>query len=472
VYSLFLLINSAPRKMLDLKILMLGDDHLFKTELTSVFKEEDFRLFSAKHTQEAMQILKENEIDIAFISLRLPEKEGIIVLQEIKELYPDIETVLITEQAVVEIIMKAIRAKASDVIISPFQKNELKNVLEQTKKYIQLNKHLNELRENNEYLNNTLKAKLKWDLIVESKGMKDVLSMVNKVSKTDKTTVLITGESGTGKEIIANAIHYLSQRKDYFFNAVNCSAIPDTLFESEFFGHKKGSFTDAIETKTGLFEVTNKGSLFLDEIGDLKYELQGKFLRVLEEGKITKIGSSKVIDIDVRVIAATNRDLRKLCDEGKFRIDLLHRLNSFVINLPPLRERRDAIPALLDYYIKQFALQTNKKIHGIDQNTLQILTDYSFPGNIRELRNMVERAVILCDDKIIKLKHFQFNYTTTAYIKNPEYTCKNLNLAENERELIKNALQQTQNNKSQAAKLLGIERKKLQRKIDLYAISS
>ncbi|MFZ4398839.1 MAG: sigma-54-dependent transcriptional regulator [Bacteroidales bacterium] len=456
--------------MINLKLLLYIHNLINIDELEVSLSGNNFVFYKSAQTSEALRILKETEIDIVIIEVKSTDKNGITLLKEIKNIYPDIEVILISEDLDIEMVIKAMRANANDFVLHPLQSNNLKNAILHTRRYKTLSNQLTEIKTNNEILNKALKAKFKWDLIVESKGMKEVLNLVTKVAKTDKTTVLITGESGTGKEIIASAIHYLSQRKDYFFSAVNCSAIPDNLFESEFFGHKKGSFTDAIETKSGLFESTNKGSLFLDEIGDLKYELQGKFLRVLEEGKITKIGSSKVIDVDVRVIAATNRDLRKLCDEGKFRIDLLHRLNSFVINLPPLRERRDAIPALLDYYVKQFAIQSNKRIKGIDDNTIQILTDYSFPGNIRELRNMVERAVILCDDEIIKLKHFQFNYSDAGYKQLGDNLYKNLNLAETERELIKLALIQTNNNKSQAARLLGIDRKKLLRKINLYLL--
>lgn len=453
-----------------LKILTLGNIHIINDEFNVFLSVNNFDLTKANLPSEAMKILKEKEIDIAIINTKLPEKDGIIVLKEIKKLYPDIEIIIISETEKIELAIASFRAKANDFLLMPIESFDLENAIKQTKKYTNYIKQSIEIKNNNEILNKEIKAKFKWDLIVESKSMKEVLNLVTKVAKTDKTTVLITGESGTGKEIIANAIHYLSQRKEYYFNAVNCSAIPDTLFESEFFGHKKGSFTDAIETKSGLFEASNKGTLFLDEIGDLKYELQGKFLRVLEEGKITKIGSNKVIEVDVRIIAATNRDLRKLCDENKFRIDLLHRLNSFVINLPPLRERKEAIAPLLDYYVNQFAIQTNKKIQGIDKSTLQILIDYSFPGNIRELRNMVERAIILCDDDILKLKHFQFNYSNNSYINNINNTYKNFNLAENERELIRNVLLQTNNNKSQAAILLGIDRKRLLRKLSLYSI--
>jgi DNA-binding NtrC family response regulator len=459
--------------MTKIKILVLDDDQAIRDELGEFLMEKNFETHKASLPSEAMEILKENEIDIAIIDVKLPEKDGITALKEIRELFPDLEVIMISGHGDMEMVISAMRAGANDFFLKPFRSIDVENAIERTKRFLSISKELKEVKFNYELITKELKSKFKWEMIAESKAMKDVLNMVAKVAKADKTTVLITGESGTGKEMIASTIHYLSARKNFYFNAVNCSAIPDTLFESEFFGHKKGSFTDAVENKSGLFEVTNKGTLFLDEIGDLKYELQGKFLRVLEEGKITKIGSSKVIDIDVRVIAATNRDLRKMSEDDKFRLDLLHRLNSFVINLPPLRERREEIPALLEYYVQQFANQCNKKISGIDRNTFQILSDYSYPGNIRELRNMIERAVILCDDDKLKLKHFQFNYGNTVLTSNVNSITANtnLNLAENERELIKAALLQTQNNKSQAAKILGIDRKRLLRKINFYSLN-
>ena len=456
--------------MSNLKILFIGNYLIIQDDFDKFLSENHFEVFKAASYEEVIVLIKNNEIDIAMLEVELPDKNGMLVLQEIKTSYPDMDVIMLAESGNFEMVLKAMRLGAQNFLIKPLLPSDIEDAIKRCRKYLSYSFHLKESNRNNELLIKELKTIFKWELIVESKGMKEVLNLAAKVAKTDKTTVLITGESGTGKELIANSIHLLSQRKNHFFNAVNCSAIPETLFESEFFGHKKGSFTDAIETKSGLFEVCNKGTLFLDEIGDLKYELQGKFLRVLEEGKITKIGSSEVIDVDVRLIAATNKDLRKQCENGKFRIDLLHRLNSFVINLPPLRERREAIPSLLNYYLHLFAMQFNKKIQGIEPNTIQILTDYSFPGNIRELRNMVERAVILCDDAFLKLKHFQFNYTNNNYRQNTESTNRNLNLAENERVLILNALKETQHNKSRAAQLLGIDRKRLLRKINLYSI--
>lgn len=458
--------------MKGINILILDDDAAIRNELSEFLESKGFDIFKASKPSDAEYILEQTEIDIAIIDVKLPEKDGIQALKEIKQKYSDVEVIMISGHGDMEMVIQAMRAGASNFFLKPFRSSDVENAIERTKRYINLNKQFKEIQVNYDWVSEQIKSKFKWNFIAESNSMKEVLNMVTKVAQSDKTTVLITGESGTGKEMIAGTIHYLSKRKNHFFNAVNCSAIPDNLFESEFFGHKKGSFTDAYENKLGLFEVTNKGTLFLDEIGDLKYDLQGKFLRVLEEGRINKIGSSKIIDIDVRIIAATNRDLRKMCDENKFRLDLLHRLNSFVINLPPLRERREEIPLLLNYYIEQFSKQSGKKIKGIDNNTMQILENYSFPGNIRELRNMVERAVILCDSEKLNLKHFQFNYGSTINYSKPAKIYSTLNLAENEKNLIETALKQTKFNKSKAAELLGIDRKRLMRKMELYNISS
>ena len=460
--------------MTKIKVLILDDEQTIREGLTIFLSAKNFEVFKASLPSEAFYILKENEIDIIILDIKLPEKDGITTLKEIKSLYPDIEAIVISGHGDMEMVIEAMRAGANDFFQKPFRTVDVENAIERTQRYINLSKEYKNVKNSYDLITQDIRTKFKWDLVVESKVMKEVFDMVTKVAKSDKTTVLITGESGTGKEMIANTIHHLSPRKEFYFNAVNCSAIPDTLFESEFFGHKKGSFTDAFENKSGLFEATNKGTLFLDEIGDLKYDLQGKFLRVLEEGKFTKIGSNKIIDIDVRIIAATNKDLRKLSEENKFRLDLLHRLNSFVIHLPPLRERKEAIPVLLDFYLRQFSFQSNKKINGIEKNTIQILLDYNYPGNIRELKNMVERAVILCDDEKLKLKHFQFNYGNSHNENNKqsEKQNSNFNLAENEKQIILSALQFTGNNKSQAAKLLGIDRKRLLRKISNYIIEN
>jgi len=457
--------------MKKIKILILDDDSAIRNELSEFLESKGFEIYKASKPSEAELLLNQTEIDIAIIDVKLPEKDGIETLKDIRQKHPEIEFIIISGHGDMEMVIQAMRAGAGNFFLKPFRSIDVENAIERTQRYIKLNKQFKEIQESFDWVSKQIKSKFKWNFIAKSSKMKEVLNMVTKVAQSDKTTVLITGESGTGKEMIAGTIHYLSKRKNQFFNAVNCSAIPDSLFESEFFGHKKGSFTDAYENKLGLFEVSDKGTLFLDEIGDLKYDLQGKFLRVLEEGKINKIGSNKIIEIDVRIIAATNRDLKKMCDENKFRLDLLHRLNSFVINLPPLRERREEIPLLLEYYIEEFSKQSGKKIKGIDRNTMEILYNYSFPGNIRELRNMVERAVIISDSDTLNLKHFQFNYGNNIINNQTSKIYSTFNLAENEKNLIILALKQTKFNKSKAAELLGIDRKRLMRKIELYGIS-
>ncbi len=457
--------------MIKLKILLLDDNQGVRDELSEFLTSKNFEIFQASLPSEATLILENNEIDIAIVDVKLPEKDGITYLKEIKESYPFLEVIMITGHGDMNMVIQALRSGANDFFQKPFRSIDVEGAIHRTQRFIELNKKLKTAETNYSLLTQELNSKFRWNLIAESAAMKSVLDLVAKVALSDKTTVLITGESGTGKELIARMIHYLSARKNNYFNAVNCSAIPDTLFESEFFGHKRGAFTDAVETKSGMFEVTNKGTLFLDEIGDLKYDLQGKFLRVLEEGRVSKIGDNKEFDIDVRVVAATNRDLKQMCDESRFRIDLLHRLNSFVIHIPPLRERKEAIPALIEYYLKEFAKQARKKIKGIDANTLRLLQNYEFPGNIRELRNMIERAVIICDDDRLQMKHFQLEAdliipVTELYEDNESY-----NLAEIERSVIIKALTRTKNNRTHASNLLGIERSRLLRKINLYSIT-
>ena len=291
-----------------------------------------------------------------------------------------------------------------------------------------------------------------------------------KVAKSDKTNVLITGESGTGKELVARGIHFLSSRKDNFFYDVNCSAIPDNLFESEFFGHKKGAFTGATESKPGWFEIANKGTLFLDEIGNLKTELQTKFLRVLEQNIIRRVGSHIDIPIDVRIIAATNKDINKLVKENNFRKDLYYRLSIFVIDIPPLRERKDDIVLLLNHFIKKYSQELKKKITSYDKRVLNELLLFDFPGNVRELKNMVEKAVILCEGKRIELKHFPEILCRIQQNTSEEAYPVNFDLAAVEKDLIIQAFIKTNFNKSETLKLLNITRQSLNRRLEKFKI--
>jgi transcriptional regulator with PAS, ATPase and Fis domain len=297
-----------------------------------------------------------------------------------------------------------------------------------------------------------------------------------KVAASPNTSVLILGESGTGKELVAHGIHYLSKRNKQTFYSVNCSAVPETLFESEFFGHKKGSFTGAMEEKAGWFEIANKGTLFLDEISDMPLSQQAKLLRVLEERKVSKVGSHQMIDVDVRVIAASNRHLEQMANENKFRLDLYHRLSIFTFEIPPLRERKSDIPMLLDYYTRQYAKIMEKKITGIDTTAVELLTEHPFPGNVRQLKNMIEKAVILCDGPVLTVDHFdkkQLDKPAYNHSESPVEVTNNsevFDLEENEKQLILKALKLSDNNKAKASAMLNITWQALDRRLKKFEI--
>ncbi len=321
-------------------------------------------------------------------------------------------------------------------------------------------------------INRELLENLGPEIIGVSKKMQDITAMMTRVAQFTDTSVLITGDSGTGKELIARGIHSLSPRKKNYFYAVNCSAIPESLFESEFFGHKKGAFTGAEEHRAGMFEIADKGTLFLDEIGDMKMELQGKLLRVLEDKKVIRVGTHKETPVDVRVISATNQNIQALLSEKGFRLDLYHRLNTFEIHIPALRERQEDIRPLIEHYTTQISQRLKKKITAVDDEVFTILENYDFPGNVRELKNFIEKAVILCDSNKISLKDFpNINLSADIPFRKLDgllYHEEDLNLDEMEKKLIIRALEKTGNNKSHAAQLLNITRQSLDRRIKKF----
>jgi len=304
---------------------------------------------------------------------------------------------MITAHGDMESVIESLRYGASDFLTKPFRLLNLKTAIERTKRFVALQNRITGLKFQYDHLISQIKDTDGMTIIGKSKAMRDILDLMKKVAGTDNTTILVTGESGTGKEIVARGIHTLSNRKNRTFLDINCSSIPDNLFESEFFGHKKGSFTGAIDDKAGWFEIADNGTLFLDEISDMPIGQQAKLLRVLEERKVSKVGSRDSKQVDVRVIAASNTNLEKLASENKFRLDLFHRLNVFSIVIPPLRERKEDIQLLLNYYLKQYSIQMQKNVSKIDPVVISQCMEYDFPGNIRELKNIIERAVILCD---------------------------------------------------------------------------
>jgi len=451
--------------MYELNLLIVDDEKAYRENIEEFFSNSKMKTFSAELPSLAFDILKENKIDIVVLDLRLPEMNGLDVLKEIKKLYPEIEVIIITGHGDMDSVIKAMRLGAIDFFTKPFRLIEVQNAIERTKKFIYLQKKLNEIKMNYSLVSKELKEKFGNNIIGKSKEIKNVLNLMVKVAKAGNTSVLITGESGTGKELVARGIHSLSDRKDHYFYAVNCSAVPENLFESSFFGHKKGAFTGANEDKKGWFEIASGGTLFLDEIGDMPAAQQSKFLRVLEEKKITKVGSHIEIPVDVRIIAATNKDAKKLITNNVLRADLYHRLSSFEINIPPLRERIEDIPLLLDHFIELFSVNLKKNIKGINKNALEKLMAYDFPGNIRELKNMIEKAVILCDGG--KLSADYFGFSDEEY--SPEIK-DSYNLQSIEKNIIEKALQKTRFNKTKAAELLNITRQALDRRIEKYRL--
>ncbi len=456
--------------MKNLNVLILDDEQRVRDEIEEFLTENEFPVFKAELPSQAFKIFDEISIDIAIVDIKLPEMDGIEVLKRIKEKHPNTEVIMISGHGDMQSVIEAMRLGATDYFQKPFRLLEINNAIERTKRFIKLNKKLQDAESSVSLLSKEIQENIGQRLLGKSPAITNIVNLMTKVARTDNTSVLITGESGTGKELIARGIHFLGNRKKNHFHSVNCSAIPETLFESEFFGHKKGSFTGAIEDKPGWFEISNKGSLFLDEISDMPINQQAKLLRVLEDKKVSKVGSRTAIDVDVRVIAASNRDLENMSENDRFRFDLYHRLSSFIIHIPPLRERREDIPLLLNYFITDFSDKMALSIKSIDPRIEKELINYDFPGNIRELKNIVERALILCEEGELRLDHFILNPKKMSKNQIVILEENNLDLEQTERSLIIKALEKSGNNKSKASALLKISWQSLDRRMKKFGI--
>lgn len=455
-----------------LKILVLDDEKVFREEIREFLESDGFSVLLSAKPSEAFTVLSENEIDILILDLRLPEMDGLEVLKKVKVQYPEIEVIMITGHGDMDAVIQAMRHGAVEFFPKPFRLLDMRAAIQRTKRFITLHSEFKEINQTYSLVSKELLESVGNEILGKTAAINQVVDLMSKVAKADNTSVLITGESGTGKELVARGIHYLSERKKSYFYAVNCSAVPESLFESEFFGHKKGSFTGANEDKAGWFEIAHGGTLFLDEVVEMQPAMQSKLLRVLEERKIRRIGSSVDIPVDVRIIAATNQDVSKLLETGRFRTDLYYRLNSFEINIPPLRERKEDIPILLDYYVKLLSQRLGKKISSLDSNITRLMMSYSFPGNVRELRNMVERAIILSDGNKLSLKNFT-GLTPSADHVSPTSTIGEeiFDLDLIEKIVIMKALEKTGYKKAETALLLNITRQSLDRRLEKYEIN-
>jgi len=449
------------------KILIAEDEKTQRDLLEGFLKKERFSVDPVANGREALQKLEGDFFDIALIDYKMPVLDGLQTLREIRRLYPDLPVVMMTAYGTVETAVASMKEGALDYLTKPIDLDELLLILQ---KVIERS---NLIRENK-----VLKAQLQErytfsNIVYGSPKMEEVMGLVARVAPS-QATVLIRGESGTGKELIANAIHYASPRTKMPLVKVNCSAIPETLLESELFGHEKGAFTGAAQKRIGRFEEAEGGTVFLDEIGDLSPSTQVKLLRILQEKEFQRLGSNQTLKTDVRMIAATHQHLEEAMKKGQFREDLYYRLNVISIFLPPLRERKEDIPLLIDYFLKKYSEANQKSISDISKESRALLLRYPYPGNVRELENLIERAVVLCRGEVITTQDLPFHLKE----EKPEGSwesarrAKNLpkSLEEIERDLILKALHEHQGVQTRAAESLGISERVLRYKIKKYGI--
>ena len=444
-------------------ILVVDDEEVMRDSCRQILSREGHNVKLAEDGHEGLKLLKEKSFDLVILDLKMPGIDGMQVLEEIKQNSPETIVVVITGYATVESAVEAMKRGAYDFLPKPFTPGEFRLIVERAleKKRLVLE---------NIYLRQELEVRRKSEVIIgKSKAMQKVYELVRRVGPTD-STVLILGESGTGKELVARAVHYHSRRENKAFITVDCGALVENLFESELFGHVKGSFTDAVATKHGRFELANGGTLFFDEIGNIGPDVQAKLLRAIQEREITKIGSSEAIKVDVRIIAATNKNLRKAIQEETFREDLFYRLGVVPITLPPLRERPEDISELANYFLKKYNQKRGKNLTGISPRAMKALSEYSWPGNVRELENAIERAVVLAKGNAIDSSDLSYYGLGVEALLEPASGSQK-RLTDVEKEHILRTLEDTGWRRSQAAKLLGIDRKTLRSKMKKYGIS-
>lgn len=446
------------------KVLIIDDEEKLRTLLSKIICLEGFEVFQAGDCKKGLQKLETADIDVVICDVKLPDGSGVQLTKKIKEIYPSIEIILLTAYGNIADGVKAIKNGAFDYITKGDDNNKiiplLYNAIEKTalsKRIIQLEKQLGN--------------KVSFDTILgKSKIIKAAIATAEKVSVTD-ATVLLTGETGTGKEVFAQAIHYGSHRNKNNFIAVNCAAFSKELLENELFGHKAGAFTGALKDAKGIFEEANNGTVFLDEIGEMPMELQAKLLRVLENGELLKVGDSKATKVNVRIIAATNRQLQKEITAGNFREDLFYRIAVFEIGLPALRDRPMDIEELAGYFLKFFEQKTNKKLHEFSPEYISLLKQHQWPGNIRELKNVIERSVILSESDEISAGSLPAEFQSLKSQIGIKKQLSAFDLASAEKIHIQKVINYTNGNKTETARLLNIALTTLYRKLDEYKIN-
>lgn len=460
-------INIKIKFMKDFSILLIDDEISQREPIKGFLKKKGFNVLDAGTYKEAIALFKQNDIDMVITDYRLSDKTGFDILEEVRKQNPNIPIVIMTAYGSIEDAVKIMKSGAYDYLQKPIELSELLHIIEKCYER-------SHLISENILLRQQLESHYKFSSIIsQSDEMEAVLNMAGRVANS-KASVLICGESGTGKELIAKAIHYSSPRKNKPFVVVNCAAMPETLFESELFGHEKGAFTGAEKMRIGKFEQADGSTLFIDEVGDIPLLIQVKLLRAIQFGEIQRVGSNKTMQLDVRIIAATNRNLNKMIEDNEFREDLFYRLNVVAIQIPPLRSRKLDIQPLVEHFIEKYAALNKKEVFSITKEALNLLTKYDFPGNIRELENIIQRAIVLTRNNYISIDDLPNIIKNNSFIKNKKDLLDlhlgdlNLKVEELEKILIEKAINATNYNQVKAAELLNISERTLRYKLNKY----
>ncbi len=450
-------------------ILVVDDDEVMRQTLSDVLKKRGYMVSTAETGGQTISSVKEQLFDLVLLDIRLPDMDGLDVLKGIKEIESDLMVIVMTAYSDVQTAVMAMKSGAYDYIDKPFELEELKILIQKALETQNLKNEVRQLRRQGTEKHQGI------EIYGNSPLIKNVMELIEMISQTPRTSVLIQGESGTGKELAANAIHNRSRRANKPLMKINCSAIPENLLETELFGYEKGAFTDAKGTKKGLFELANGGTVFLDEIAELKSYLQTKLLRVLESQSFMRVGGEREINVDVRIIAATNKDLSALVNAGEFRKDLYYRLKVMVIEMPPLRERREDIFLLANLFIEENNKELGKNVTGITEAAREYLLNYQWPGNVRELKNIIERAMILSNGHEILPDHLPIELRKGQIAGVDDHASdktEGLALEAVEKKHIRHVLMMMDGNKSKAARMLGISRSTLREKLKKYSLAA
>jgi DNA-binding NtrC family response regulator len=450
------------------KILVIDDEKLLRWSIEQNLSKEGYTVLSAEKGLEGLGVFKEEMPDITLLDIHLPDVSGITVLEGIKEIDKHSLVVMITAFGDVQTAVKTIKLGAYDFLEKPFNMDKLKILVGKALETASLRQEVSQFRMN-------LKSKYGFDSVIgESAEMKRVFELISKIAQSDATTIFLTGESGTGKDLIAKVVHYQSSRVEKPFMEINCTALPENLVESELFGHERGAFTDAKAMKKGLFELADGGTVFLDEIGDMMPGTQAKLLKVIENKSFKRIGGTKDIEVDVRIIAATNKNMTEGVKKGTFREDLYYRLKVIPVELPPLRDRDEDIVRLADYFIDTFNKEFKKNVKGLSKETKKCFTDYPWPGNVRELKNVIERAMILGSEDHVLPEHLPLEMTSQEVMAqnvqgiDMRIPPGGIDIEEVEKELIRQALDIVRGNQTKAARLLNLSRDTLRYRMQKF----